>query len=308
MECVVLGAGGMMPMPSRLTTSLLVRREGRMIMFDAGEGIQIALKRGGLGIRALDALFVSHLHADHVLGIPGILMFRAQCEDAAPLTIVGPPGIERFVLHTLEDLRYHVGYKLRFVEWTQDAGPVAWRWEKHEVLWDRLEHSTFCLGYRLEEADRPGKFDPEKAGSLGVRAGPDFGRLQNGESVSAADGRRIEPADVMGPRRRGRTVAFATDTRPCEGLARLCREADIAFVEGMFAREHEAEAAAKMHMTAAQAARVAAAAKVGRLVLVHISPRYTLEDEARLAGEAQEIFPEAVVGRGLDAFTIPLPD
>lgn len=295
-------------MPIRLTTSMLLRREGRMIMFDAGEGIQLALKRGSLGIRALDALAISHLHADHVLGIPGILMFRAQCEEPTPLTIIGPPGIERFVRHTIEDLRYHVNYPVDFVEWTEGAPEVAWLWGEHRIRWELLEHSTLCLGYRLEEAQRPGKFDPARATQLGVPAGPLFGRLQAGEAISLPDGTTVSPDDVMGERRRGRVVTFATDTRPCEGLGKLCAGADIAFVEGMFAREHEAEAAKKMHMTAAQAARIAVSAGVERLVLVHISPRYTLEDEARLRDEASEIFPGAMVGRGLDSFTVPLPD
>ena len=163
MECVILGAGGMMPMPTRMTTSVLVRREGRMLLFDAGEGIQISLKKRGLGIRTLDAVAVSHLHADHILGLPGIMMFRAQCEEPGPLTIIGPPGVERFIRHNLEDLRYHLNYSLEFVEWSSAGGEVAWTWHGQLLKWDRLKHSTFCLGYRLEEAERPGRFQDRKS-------------------------------------------------------------------------------------------------------------------------------------------------
>lgn len=306
MDCVVLGYGGMMPMPLRLTTSVLVRRDGRMLLFDAGEGIQLSLKRGALGIRGLDAVAISHLHADHVLGLPGIMMFRAQCEDPGPLAIVGPPGIERFVRHTLDDLRYHVNYALEFVEWAPGADRTAWTWHGAALSWEPLEHSTTCLGYRLEEPARPGRFDPLRAEALGVGPGPLRGRLQAGEAVALPDGREIRPGDLLGPPRRGRVIAFATDTRPCPGLRTLCAGADLAFVEGMFADVHAAEAEEKRHMTAAEAA--AAAAGASRLVLVHVSPRYSLEDEAVLAGEARALFPRAEIASQLAAYEVPLPD
>jgi ribonuclease Z len=308
MDCVVLGYGGMMPMPLRLTTSVLVRREGRMLLFDAGEGIQLSLKRGALGIRGLDAVAISHLHADHVLGLPGIMMFRAQCEEPGPLTIVGPPGVERFVRHTLEDLKYHLNYTLEFVEWAPGAGRIAWAWHGNGLAWEPLEHSTFCLGYRLEEAVRPGRFDPARADALGVPPGPLRGRLQSGETVSSADGREIRPGDVLGPPRRGRVVAFATDTRPCAGLEALCEGADVAFVEGMFGSVHAAEAEEKRHMTAAEAAGAAARARVSRLVLVHVSPRYSLEDEGVLRDEARARFPNAEIASQLAIYEVPLPE
>jgi len=308
MDCVILGSGGMMPMPARMTTSLLLRREGRLIMFDAGEGIQLSLKRCGFGIKNLDVVAISHMHADHVLGLPGIMMFRAQCEEPGPLTIIGPPGIEQFVRHTIEDLHYHLGYDLVFVEWNVQARPAAWDWHGHRLIWEPLEHSTFCLGYRLEEAARPGRFDPAAATALGVPPGPLCGQLQEGRAVTAPDGRTIVPAAVMGPPRRGRIVVFATDTMPCAGLERLCAGADFAFIEGMFTNRHEAEALRKKHMTAAQAARAAASAGAHELVLVHVSPRYTRDDDETLAQEAQEFFPTARVGNDLDVYSVPLPD
>ncbi|MDD5307213.1 MAG: ribonuclease Z [Deltaproteobacteria bacterium] len=307
MDAALLGTGGMMPMPERLTTSVLVRSEGRMLLFDAGEGIQLALKRGGLGIRGLAAIAVSHLHADHVLGIPGILMFRAQADDPGPLAIVGPPGLERFVRHTLEDLRYRLNFELSFVEWSEGA-PLALEWAGHSLFWEPLDHSTFCLGYRLEEATRPGKFNPDAAAALGVPPGPLRGTLQAGEGVTLADGRRVEPGEVLGPPRRGRVLSFATDTRPCAGLARALRNADLAFVEGMFASRHAAEAAEKKHMTALESATAAAEAGVSRLVLVHISPRYRLDEEPLLAEEASAAFPGVEVGKALETYAVPLPD
>ena len=279
-----------------------------MIMFDAGEGIQLALKRGGLGIRALDAVAITHLHADHILGLPGILMFRAQNDDPGPLTIIGPPGVRRFVQHTLEDLRYHKNYELIFHEWSPDSGEDAWSWNGHSLKWRPLEHSTFCLGYRLEEAERPGRFFPEKARALGIPEGPLWGQLQQGKGVTLDNGTEVGPLDVLGETRRGRSVAFGTDTRPCDNLVSLCAGVDLAVIEGMFTREHQDDAVEKKHMTSTEAGRIAKDAGAQRLVLVHISPRYSLNDEKQIAAEASEHFPGATVGRGLDSFEIPLPD
>jgi len=298
----------MMPMPLRLTTSVLVRRDGRMLMFDAGEGIQLSLKRGGLGICGLDAVAISHLHADHILGLPGVMMFRAQCDAPGPLAIIGPPGVERFVRHTLEDLKYRIDYDLEFFEWHPNSGDVAWTWRGCTLTWQPLDHSAFCLGYRLEEAMRPGRFDVAKADSLGVPRGPSRGRLQAGEAIVTEEGRRISPDDVLGPARRGRIVSFATDTRPCPGLKTLCEKADVAFLEGMFSRAHAAEAVAKLHMTAEEAAEIAACAAPSRLILVHVSPRYTREDENTLCAEARAIFPRAEIAAQLATYEVSLPD
>ncbi|MFO8073905.1 MAG: ribonuclease Z [Polyangia bacterium] len=304
----MLGTGGMMPMPMRLTTSVLVRREGRALMLDAGEGIQLSLKRGGLGICNLDAVAISHLHADHVLGLPGVMMFRNQCPDPGELAIIGPPGLERFVRHTLDDLRYRVDYPLSFIEWKPGSSRRAWSWRGCSLLWDELDHSTFCLGYRLEEPQRPGRFSPDRARELGVPTGPDWGRLQSGEVVELDDGRTVRPEQVLGPPRRGRIAVFATDTRPCPGLDRLLENADIAFVEGMFCERNAEEARQKKHMTAREAALAAARAKAERIILVHLSPRNTRDDETILRNEAREVFAESEVARDLYSYEIKLPD
>ena len=304
----MLGYGGMMPMPLRMTTSVLLRREGRMLLFDAGEGIQLSLKRGALGVLGLDAVAITHLHADHLLGLPGIMMFRAQCDEPGPLKIVGPPGVGEFVRHTLDDLKYYINYNVDFVEWSDKSGRVALSWNTGVLIWEPLEHSTLCLGYRFEEGGRPGRFDPDRATALGVPPGPLRGLLQAGETVVAADGREVRSSDVLGRPRRGRIVAYATDTRPCAGLSRLCAGADLAFVEGMFVEAHRDAAVEKRHMTAAEAGRAARDAGAERIVLVHVSPRYTLEDEALLAAEARAVHPNAEVAKPLEAYAIPLPD
>lgn len=279
-----------------------------MLMFDAGEGIQLALKKGTVGIRALEVVAISHMHADHVLGLPGVLMFRAQCDEPGPLTIIGPKGIKKFIQHTLEDLRYRINFELNFIEWSKSHGSKAIDWNGCAVHWEPLQHSTFCLGYRIEENTRPGKFDLKKAIALGIPKGPLFGRLQAGERITLDDGREILPGDVLGPSRRGRIVAFATDTMRCEGMHRIAQGADLAFLEGMFTLENEPEANDKKHSTAASSAQLAAEAGVQKLALVHISPRYSYDDEKILKKEARTHFKGAIVARGLDSFDIPLPD
>lgn len=295
-------------MPDRLTTSVLVRYEGRMILFDAGEGIQIALKQGGLGIKALDAVVITHLHGDHVLGLPGILMFRAQNQEPGPLTIIGPPGIQRFVRHNIDDLDYYINFDIEFVEWSKEAGNLAWSWNGVRLIWEELEHSTLCLGYRLEEPTRPGKFDPARATELGVPMGPLFGQLQTGKTVTTPTGRIVRPEEVLGPSRRGRVVSFVTDCRPCPGARKLLADADLAFVEGMFVSKHAEEANEKGHMTAAEAGEMARASRLDRLVLVHVSPRYNGQDEKILEREAREYFPHAEVAEALKLYKVPLPD
>ncbi len=306
MECVVLGNGGMMPMPLRLTTSVLVRREGHMLMFDAGEGIQLALKRGGLGIAALDAVLVSHLHADHVLGLPGIMMFRAQNDGLGPLTIIGPPGLRRFVEGTIDALGCYINYPYTVIEWGGDTGNRTWRWGDVTVTACNLEHSVFCMGYRLDEAPRPGRFSIEKATSLGIPAGPLYGELQNGRSVLLPGGDTIRPEQVLGPTRPGRSMAYATDTRPCPGLSSLLSGVDLAMAEGMYAREHQQDAVEKRHMTAEEAAMAASSAKTKRLVLLHISPRYSRAEETLLEAQAKARFPAAEVSVELQRYPVPL--
>jgi ribonuclease Z len=230
---------------------------------------------------------VTHLHADHCLGLPGMLMLRAQMPDPEPLTLIGPPGLGRFVDHVREDLALYVNYEIRISEWSPGCESVAYQDEHVRVLWAPLDHSVLCLGYRIEEHDRPGRFDPEAARRLGVPEGPLWGALQRGETVEAPQGARVRPDQVLGPARRGVHIAYITDTAPTNSMSSLLEEVDLAFVEAMFLSEHEAEAESKRHMTAAQAGRAAERARAAELVLVHLSPRYEAHHEAQFIEQAR---------------------
>jgi ribonuclease Z len=295
----------MMPMPYRSLASLAVRLEGHLYLFDAGEGCQINLKKTKLGIKALRVLAVSHLHGDHCLGVPGLLMMRAQVPDPGPLTLLGPPGIRRFVEDLREILGFYVNYPITYCEWNEGSPEVAYQDEQVRILWGPLKHTTLCLGYRLEEPSRPGKFNPEKARSLGIPPGPLWGKLQRGERVGLENGVTVSPDQVLGPPRPGRSVCYAVDTQPNKPLYRLCKNVDMAFLDGMFLPEHQEEADAKGHMTVDDAARVASRAGALHACLIHISPRYTEEDMEKFVEAAKGRFERVEIGTDLQSFSIP---
>lgn len=308
MECVLLGTGGMMPMNYRFLTSLVVRHNGFNYLFDGGEGTQISIKATKVGIKALRLIAVTHLHADHCLGIPGILMLRAQVEQPDSLTIIGPPKTEDFIRQTRQILDFNINYDIHFIEGTPEQPEIAYENESLKIIWAPVKHSTFCLGYRLEEKERPGKFKPDVAQALGIPAGPLYSQLQQGQSITLPGGREIRPEQVMGNPRQGRRIAFVVDTEPTKNIYRLCDQVDIAFIEGMYLPDLADEAKAKQHMTIDDAARIAARAQVNRAVLVHISPRYKARELVELEEVAKNRFDRAEMGVDFGRYFVPLPD
>lgn len=304
LECILIGTGGMMPMPYRMLSSMAIRLNGQVYLFDAGEGTQINWKKARLGVRGLKLIAVTHLHADHCLGIPGMMMFKAQMEEPAPLAILGPPGTREFVTQCRKMLDFRLNFPVDVIEWSPESGEQAFRDEQAEILWQPVKHTRLCLGYRFEELDRPGKFSPERAQALEVPMGPLWGQLQKGETIETPSNKTVEPVQVLGPPRRGRHIAFVVDTRPAPGVYALCKEADLAFLEGMFLAEHAQHAQQKGHMTAVEAALVARQSGVARAVLIHISPRYENNELQQLENEAREEFQRLRVGRDLDTFKV----
>jgi ribonuclease Z len=185
---------------------------------------------------------------------------------------------------------------------------LAYEDDQIRIIWHQLEHTRFCLGYRLEELDRPGKFKPHLAASLEIPKGSLWGKLQQGESITLEDGREVSPEQVLGEPRRGRHVAYVVDTRPSKGVYRLCQDADIAFMEGMFLPEHAEHAEAKGHLTVVDAARIAGRAGVRRAVLVHISPRYNNDELPLLAEAAKSRFNGAEMGEDFRVYRVPYPN
>jgi len=295
-------------MAFRGVTSLVVRHAGCNYLFDAGEGTQVALKKAKPGLKALRLIAVTHLHADHCLGIPGLLMLRAQMDAPGPLTIVGPPGIANFIHAVRQTIEFYINFEIQFIEWAPGATDLAYQDEHIDLSWAPLEHSIVCLGYRFTEHQRPGKFQPENARALNIPEGPLWSTLQQNAPIQLADGTSITPEQVLGLPRRGRIVSFVVDTRPTETIQTLCVNSDIAFIEGMFLNKLAPEAREKGHLTASEAARLTKQANVRRTVLVHFSPRYRNTELEALLTEARLENEQVEVGQELGKYEVPLPD
>jgi ribonuclease Z len=294
-----LGTGGSVPTARRATACVLVMRGGDRLMFDCCEGAQRQLQRS-LGLVQLDEIYVTHLHADHYLGLPGLLKtYDLQGRDR-PLTVYGPPGMQD-LFAVLRRLMGRTRYEIGIVE----LGPEgAVPHDGYEVRAFPVEHRTAAYGYALAEQERPGRFDPEAAERLGVRSGPDFGALQRGEEVQGSDG-MVRPPDVMGEARPGRKIVITGDTAPCVTTAEGARGAELLVHDGSFAEEEAQRAAETGHSTAGQAAALARESGVKLLALVHVSSRYNVK---QVLDEARATFPNTVAPRDFDLVEIPFPE
>jgi ribonuclease Z len=306
MEAFILGCGGMMPLPYRHLTSVLLRREGELFLFDGGEGTQVSLRKLNLRWKKISVMFVSHTHADHVTGIPGLLMLSAQVDRDDPLYIIGPPRIAEYIEMNRRVLDMYINYEIIVKEIT-GAG-VVWEGDGFRVRAFPLWHTKPCFGYTLEEDPRAGEFHPDKAKALGVPMGRLWSMLQAGEPVAAEDGSLVKPEDVLGPARSGRKFSFVTDTLAFSDIAREVAGSDLFVCEGMFEKALQVTAREKKHMTMEQAAALAAKAQVRRLALIHYSPRYTDYELKELVKEAQAVFPNTVLSKDRMVFPIEYVD
>lgn len=306
MEAFVLGCGGMMPLPYRHLTSVLLRREGDLFLFDGGEGTQVSLKRLNLKWKKINAIFVSHTHADHVTGLPGILMLSAQVDRKEPLYIFGPPKIAEYIETSRRVLDMYINYPIVVKEIT--APCVVYDGGDFYVRAFPLEHTKTCVGYTLEELDRPGEFNPDEAKRLKVPQGPLWGKLQKGESVLNTDGIEVKSEQVVGKARHGRKFSFVTDTLYLPSIAKEVYGSDLLICEGMFSEDCADQAKEKKHMTAKQCATIARDANAKRMAMIHYSPRYNDKNLEVLLREAQEIYPNAELTRDRMHFEIPYED
>ncbi|MDL2229423.1 ribonuclease Z [Treponema sp. OttesenSCG-928-L16] len=307
LEAFILGCGGMVPLPNRHLTSVLLRREGELFLFDGGEGTQVSLRRLNLRWKKISAIFVSHTHADHVTGLPGILMLSSQVDRDDPLYIIGPPRIAEYIESSRRVLDMYINYEI-IVKEISESG-VVYEGDGFHVRAFPLRHTKPCMGYAFEEEGRPGQFHPEKAEALGVPRGPLWSALQNGQTVDAADGSTVRPEQVLGSPRSGRKFSYVTDTLAFPEIAPEVSDSDLLVCEGMFERDLAESAREKKHMTAVQAARIALdAGGIKKLALIHYSPRYTEYNLKRLLKEAQDVFPETVLCRDRAVFPIEYID
>ena len=296
-----------MPLPHRHLTSVLLRREGDLFLFDAGEGTQVSLRRLNLRWKKINAIFISHTHADHVTGLPGLLMLSSQVDRDEPLYIFGPPRIAEYVESSRRVLDMYINYEIIIKE--IQAPGVCYEGDGFHIRAFPLRHTKTCYGYTMEEEPRPGAFHPEQASALGVPRGPLWSRLQAGESVMAADGSMVKPEDVLGKTRSGRKFSFVTDSLYFPEIAPEVAGSDLFVCEGMFERDLLQSAVEKKHMAAFQAATLARdAGSIKTLALIHYSPRYAEQELRILQDEAREIFPDTVLSRDRMRFSIDYVD
>lgn len=295
----------MMPLPNRFLTSAMVRRDGELFLFDCGEGTQVSLKMLNLKWKKIHSIFISHMHADHVTGLPGILMLSSQVDRDEPLTLYGPPKLKEYVDANRRILDMYINYEI--IVKTVEPGIIL-ETDDFIVRAFRLNHTKPCLGYVMQEKDRPGEFHPEKAQELGIPVGPLWGKLQRGETVTLSDGRVITSTDVMGEKRGGRKFSYVTDSLYLPSIAKEVEHSDLLLCEGMFTSDMEETAYEKKHMTAGQAAQIAKDAEVAKLGLLHYSPRYGDRELRFLLKDARKIFPDTILTKDRMSFEIPLKD
>ncbi len=294
-----LGTGGSVPSARRSTASVLVSRGGERLLFDCGEGTQRQMQRS-LGLVQLDGIYLTHFHADHTLGLPGLLKTYDLTDREPPLTVYGPRGL-RELYAMMKPLIGRLCFDVELVELEPGAAVVR---EDYEIQPFEAAHSVRANGYALVEAPRPGKFDVEAAQRLGVPEGPAFAALQRGEAVEGPGG-TVTPDQVVGPNRPGRTVVITGDTSPSPATVAAAADAELLVHDASFAEEEAQRAAETGHSTVGQAAAVAREAHVKLLALVHISSRYHV---GKVLEEAEEVYEATVAPKDFDVIEIPFPE
>jgi ribonuclease Z len=301
LDLVFLGTAGSMPTAQRAPAALLVRRGGDRLLFDCAEGTQRQLLRSSVGLVELGEIFVTHFHADHILGLPGLFKTFSLRGRERPLEVHGPRGLVD-LLGSLKRVVGKLSYEVRVVE--LEPGDVLER-DGYRLAAFEVAHGVPAVGWSLIEATRPGRFDVETADALGVPSGPARGALQRGEPVTLPDGSVVNADQVLGPPRPGRKIAITGDTASSETIVEAAWGAEVLVTEATFSEEELGRAQETMHQTAAQAAGIAQRANIGLLALTHLSNRYFGPEIAR---EAREIFPDTVVPKDFDVVEVPFAE
>jgi ribonuclease Z len=288
-EIIPLGTASATPTRDRALSATALQRQGRILLFDCGEGTQFRLMDAGLSPTRIDAIFITHLHGDHFFGLPGLLASLSLHHRSEAMTIVGPEGLGA-ILEIIPGVGHHeLTFPLEVVEFSA-AFPkrTVFETDEYRVTARPIDHRVTAAGFRFEEFPRPGSLDVEKARSLGITEYEDFGLLKKGRTVRTADGRTVSPSDVLGPEKPGASFAYVLDSRPVQSAIELARGVDLLFHEATFLHEDSDRAESTGHSTAREAAEVALEAGARQLLLAHFSARYT--DATVLVDEARRVF------------------
>ena len=290
LDVCLLGTGGMMPLPYRWLTSLMVRYNGSSLLIDCGEGTQIAIKERGWSFKPIDVICFTHYHGDHISGLPGLLLTMGNADRTEPLTLVGPKGLER-VVNALRVIAPELPFEIKFIEITQPEQVIELN--GYRITAFKVNHNVLCYGYTLEIL-RQGKFSAERAKEQDIPL-KYWNPLQKGQTIEA-DGITYTPEMVLGPARKGIRLTYTTDTRPTESILRNAKESDLFICEGMYGEDDKADKArGYKHMTFREAAVLARDARVKEMWLTHYSPSLVRPDE--FMDKVREIFPNAYPGK-----------
>lgn len=300
MRILTLGTGAGRPTLQRGTSATALEYEGEILLFDCGEGTQIQLMRSPLHWGRMSTIFIGHLHGDHLFGLPGLLGTMSLAEREDPLKLFGPVGLKAYLetLQTVQSL--WLRFPLEVIE-IEAPGRIL-ETESYEIFTAPLKHVIPCWGFRFSEKPRPGLFDEKKAEALGIPIGPLRRDLVEGRSIHLADGRKIQPEEVVGPRRPGLQFAYCLDTQPCETVVQLSQGVDCLIHEATFAKDLQSDANRWGHSTAGDAAQMAKEAGAKQLVLTHLSSRYG--EAESLLEEAKEVFENSFLAEDLKNFSI----
>ncbi|MCR8658589.1 ribonuclease Z [Paenibacillus endoradicis] len=304
MELLFLGTSAGMPIRGRNVTSIALRisqYNGSFWMFDCGEGTQHQLLHTSLKLSRLNKLFITHLHGDHIYGLPGLLSSRSSLGGTESLDIYGPPGLRELVETNLRITETHLNYPLQIVEIEEG---IIFEDDCVTVEAAMLDHRIDSFGYRIMEHDRTGTLNADWLAEIGVPAGPAYGQLKAGKDITLEDGRVIRSADAVGEPLPGRVITILGDTRPCDNAVKLSEAADVLIHEATFAHDLADKAHEYGHSTALQAAEIAHAAGAKRLFITHFSSRYKLEDLADLEAEARSVFSHTEAAIELKSYTL----
>lgn len=291
LDVCLLGTGGMMPLPHRFLTAAMMRYNGSNLLIDCGEGTQVAIKEKGWTFKPIDILCFTHYHADHISGLPGLLLTMGNAERTEPLTMIGPKGLER-VVGALRTIAPELPFEIRYIELTEPEAEFTIN--GYHIHAFRVNHNIACYGYTVE-IRRAGRFlvEQAKANDIPQRL---WSRLQKGETITWEDGKVYTPEMVLGPARKGIKVTYCTDTRPTESIVRSAAGSDLFICEGMYAeKEKLAKAKQYKHMTFYEAADIARRAEVGKMWLTHFSPSLVRAED--YMPQVRDIFAESYLGK-----------